>query len=327
MNYYSKSTRQELRRRLALFIMTLVAAWLFVGATSLNHVWAAPPADGAKKVQPEGNPDGLPVAQKANGKDAAKDKKKQPKNFWELVVSGGPVMIPLALFSIIGFASSVERFISLSRDRALPAGFLEGLKQKLKGVAGIKKGITYCEEQGRETPLGPIMKAGLEKAGRGSDQVEKAVEDMGIREADRMKRSLRLIGLVVAIAPLLGLVGTVYGMIEAFRDLATLPPGESKSDVLADGIYVALVTTAAGLTIAIPFLAVYHLLSAKIDGLIDGINTQADLFLEICPTSGTAAAKKKPASRKNPKTAEASPRDNPDPPTDGTKPAESAMAS
>ncbi len=318
MNYLAKSQRQELRRWLVLFITSLAATWLFVGA-NLAHAWAAPPPGAAKKAQPKGKQAVLPVAQKADGKDAAKDKKKQPTNFWELVLAGGPVMIPLALFSIIGVASSIERFISLSGSRALPAGFLEGLKQKLKGVGGIKKAITYCEKQGRETPLGPIMKAGLEKSGRGPEQVEKAVEDVGVREVDRMKRSLRLIGLVVAIAPLLGLVGTVYGMIEAFRDLATLPPGESKSDILADGIYVALVTTAAGLTIAIPFLAVYHLLSAKIDGLVDGINTQANLFLDICPAADTAVPTKK--------SAEVPDRDDPDPPADGTKSAEPAMAS
>ncbi|MBR90694.1 MAG: hypothetical protein CMO66_05425 [Verrucomicrobiales bacterium] len=283
MNPEKKSPREILRRRLAWFNAGMAAAWLFF-CVGLTQAWTAPPAAAP-----------VPAAQPANPQPAAPSDdadttggKGQPKNFWELLVAGGPVMIPLAIFSIMGLASSFERAISLSRDRVVPGGFLAGLEEKISG-GNVKAGISYCEQEGRETPLGEMMKAGLEKAHQGTEQVEKAVEEAGIRGADRMKRSLRLISLVVAIAPLLGLVGTVYGMIDAFRDLSNLQEGASKSDALSAGIYVALVTTATGLTIAIPFLAVYHFLSSKVDRLVEDMSIEARRFIDICPTGDQVA--------------------------------------
>jgi len=211
--------------------------------------------------------------------------KNQPKNFWALLVSGGPLMIPLGLCSIIGLASTAERCISLKRDRVLPPGFVDELSEEAQ-KGGVEKGIEYCDEAPKETLVADILKTGLVKSDRGTEQIKVAMEEAGARTADRMKRSLRIISLVVAVAPLLGLVGTVYGMIEAFRDLATLPAGQSKSDVLAAGIYVALVTTAAGLTIAIPFLAIYHFLNNKVDQLIEGLGLAAQDFLDNFDGSG-----------------------------------------
>ena len=260
----------ELKRRMTVFLGAVAAGWLFICAsvtTAIAQENNATPNDGDEQSVV------APAEESSSG-----DQKNQPKNFWGLLVSGGPLMIPLALCSIVGLASTVERCISLSRNRVLPPGFVEELREEMK--SGTSKGIEYCEKAPRETVIADVLKAGLVKESKGPEQVEQAISEAGTRAADRMKRSLRIIHLIVAVAPLLGLVGTVYGMIEAFRDLATLPKGMNKSDVLAGGIYVALVTTAAGLTIAIPFLGIYHFLNNKVDQLIEGIGLAASDFLD-----------------------------------------------
>jgi biopolymer transport protein ExbB len=108
--------------------------------------------------------------------------------------------------------------------------------------------------------------------------VSRAIEDAGSREADRMKRSLRGLAAIAAVAPLLGLLGTVYGMIKAFQQTSS-SGNAAKTAELATGIYEALVSTAAGLTLAIPVMLLYQYLSARVDGLIDQLDEEGTEFI------------------------------------------------
>ena len=122
------------------------------------------------------------------------------------------------------------------------------------------------------------MKAGISRLAQGATAIEKAIEDAGAREVDKMKRSLRPLMVIAAVSPLLGLLGTVYGMIGAFQSASAM--GVGKANKLATGIYEALVTTAAGLTLAIPVLVVYWVFCAHVDKLVDRMDDQALDFLE-----------------------------------------------
>ena len=124
----------------------------------------------------------------------------------------------------------------------------------------------------------------------GREAVEKAIDDVGSREADKMKRSLRPIRNIAMVAPLLGLLGTVYGMIEAFQ-VTSESGGTASTALLAKGIYEALVTTAAGLTIAIPVLLLYHYLSGRVDRLIDEIDEAGSEFVFPVPWRRSAAGR------------------------------------
>ena len=238
-------------------------------------------------------PDGQP----AGGEQAGK-KTKEKLSLLQLLQKGGFVMVPLALCSIAGLASSVERAISLQRRNVVPKDLLDGVKGKLGARANVKAAAAYCEEAA--CAGGRLVKAGLDKAGRGLEQVEKALEEAGAMEIDRMKRSMKVVGLVVTIAPLLGLVGTVYGMIEAFETTAASTAATGKAEQLANGIYEALVTTATGLTIAIPMMVVYYLLNAKIDSYIDDFTKLGEGYLEINPEGKHKATPKRAATKKTP---------------------------
>jgi biopolymer transport protein ExbB len=204
----------------------------------------------------------------------------QRDTLFSLIVKGGVVMIPLGLCSVVGLALAVERMIGLSHDRIIPPGFIDGLKQAFgKGNdAGVAGAIRFCEES--TAPIGRVFQAGLLSLPMGPSGVEKAIEDAGSREVNKLKRSVRGLSILASISPLLGLLGTVYGLISVFQSASV--GGMGKADVLAKGIYEALVTTAAGLTIAIPVLLAYQYLASKVDGMVDEMDEMGLIFMASC---------------------------------------------
>ena len=220
---------------------------------------------------------GQSLAQDARGPLAPqKSPTKGSESLLELVLKGGYVMIPLGLCSILALAITVERFISLRRQKMMPPEFLEGLKETVSGVGDAEQGMLYCEE--RVCPISNVFMAGINRIPQGDSAVEKAIEDAGAKEVHKMKRSLRPLSVIATVSPLLGLLGTVYGMITAFQAASAM--GVGKADTLAVGIYEALVTTAAGLTLAIPVVIVYQILCGRVDALVDYMDDQAIEFIE-----------------------------------------------
>lgn len=208
--------------------------------------------------------------------DAGADAGVEKETMFSLIKKGGPIMIPLGLASIIALALALERFISLRREKILPDGFLQGLGEAWDQDPSGQSAEEFCDlSQGA---AGHVLKAGIQWRDSGYQAVAKAIEDAGIREADKMKRSLRGLSMVASVSPLLGLLGTVYGMIDAFQRTSS-SGGAAKTADLATGIYEALVTTAAGLTIAIPVMLVYQYLLTRVDGLIDHIDDVGTEFI------------------------------------------------
>ena len=192
-------------------------------------------------------------------------------------------MYPLGIASILAVAMGVHCFITQSRENVMPESFLAGLKKAWSGDPSGKNALSFCDENGGT--VGHIFKAGIRRVKLGREAVEKAIDDVGSREADKMKRSLRPIKNIAMVAPLLGLLGTVYGMIEAFQ-VTSESGGTASTALLAKGIYEALVTTAAGLTIAIPVLLLYNFLSGRVDRLIDEIDEAGSEFVFACANGG-----------------------------------------
>lgn len=215
---------------------------------------------------------GMEVLAAEAGDEAGVEK----ETMFSLIAKGGYLMIPLAIASILALTLGLERFISLSKERILPKSFLDGLVNAWESDPSGKQALVYCDESGGA--VGHIFKAGIRRSGAGPEAVEKAIEDVGSREANKMKRSLRPLQIIAAVSPLLGLLGTVYGMIDAFQKTAS-SGGTAKTAMLAEGIYEALVTTAAGLTIAIPTLLLYQFLLGRVDKLIDEIDEAGTEFI------------------------------------------------
>jgi len=201
-------------------------------------------------------------------------------SLWELAVQGGIFMIPIALASIVAIAFSIERMIGLKTERILPAELILKLRQ-LISERGIdpRKAWAACQEH--PSPLANSLQAAILKAGRPHAEVEKAVEDAVGRETSDMLRNLRPVNVVASIAPLLGLLGTVQGMILAFMvTSSTSSTGNAKAQELAQGIYTALVTTFAGLSVAVVSVLLANYLEGRIERLL---RLMEDLFVDLLP--------------------------------------------
>jgi biopolymer transport protein ExbB len=212
-------------------------------------------------------------------------------SLFEMMVAGGPIMIPIGICSVIALAYIVERWVRLTPGKLGGGGFGRDLVAAVRD-GGVVRGLALCEER-RTKPLARIMSAALARWNSPFLEREKAVEDAGVREVKRLSTNLRPLVVIVAIAPLLGLLGTVWGMILAFSTIA-LQEGLGKPEMLAAGIGQALITTAAGLAIAIPTQAAYFYLKSRIDRfarlteqIYQDVSASLDVRVSAEPVSAT----------------------------------------
>ena len=168
---------------------------------------------------------------------------------FEYLQAGGPVMIPIAICSVIAVATFLERMWALRRNQVVPDGFcveiVELVRQRRWDDAG-----TLCKM--RPLAIARVLEAALEARGRGRSEIKERIEEVGRREAAEMERYIPILGTIASIAPLLGLLGTVGGMILTFQVIEQ--HGATDIGNLAGGISQALITTFAGLSVGIPAL-------------------------------------------------------------------------
>lgn len=182
---------------------------------------------------------------------------------WELVKAGGIMMFPLILCSIVAMGIIIERLIVLRTTKVAPAPLMGKVWTWFK--AGQIDQLRL-EELRNDSPLGQILAAGLSTAHKGREQMKEAIEEAGGFVIHNLERYLNTLGTIAAITPLLGLLGTIFGLIEIFS--AFLGGGSPDSAKLAGGIAMALVTTATGLIVAIPSVFFHRFLLRKVDELV-----------------------------------------------------------
>ena len=203
----------------------------------------------------------------------------QIQSIWDFVLKGGPMMIPIGLCSLIALAVIVERLASLRRRSVIPPDFLPTLKAALdNGDDDRSKALDHCKKDG--SPLALIFFAGVKRLAEPVEVLEKHIQEAGQRAVFQMRKNLRGLSVIGSICPLMGLLGTIFGMIKAFQTVATSGEALGKTELLAEGIYQAMITTAAGLLVAIPVIIAYHLLCAKIDRLVEEMDRITLEFVE-----------------------------------------------
>jgi biopolymer transport protein ExbB len=201
----------------------------------------------------------------------------------DFLISGGPVMVPIGLASIIGLAALVERIGVLRRSRVVPRAFglevEELLKQQRWGDA-----MTLCRKTG--TAAGRVVAVALEARGGSRPVVKERLEETGRREGSELERNSQVIGTVASVSPLLGLLGTVWGMIITFDVIQQQGVGVVSS--LAGGISQALISTMAGLSVGIPALVAYKWVLARADDLVLELEELALMVLDMVSTGPDA---------------------------------------
>ena len=194
----------------------------------------------------------------------------------DLFERGGPMMWPLAITAIIGLTFIIERFWVLQRSKIKTDEFLTKVRAALLKKRSVKQAVGVCEEY--HGPISAIMKAGLLKYGASDEEIEKNIEIAATHELARLERGLAVLASVANIAPILGFLGTVTGMISAFDALSKTTQVDPR--VVASGISEALITTASGLTIAVPALVFYNWYTAMISRYVLEMETASNLLLE-----------------------------------------------
>ncbi|MGE3391790.1 MAG: MotA/TolQ/ExbB proton channel family protein [Gammaproteobacteria bacterium] len=195
---------------------------------------------------------------------------------FEIIKAGGWVMVPILLGSIVATAIIVERFWSLQPKRVTPENLVAQVWQWLRtGKLDDKKVQTLK----LGSPLGRVLAAGLANRQYDRTIIKESIEEAGRHVAHELERYLNTLGTIAAISPLMGLLGTVFGMIKMFAALKTHGAGDPSA--LSGGIAEALITTAAGLTVAIPALYFYRFFRGRVDALVITMEQEALKLVEV----------------------------------------------
>ena len=201
------------------------------------------------------------------------------KNLLQVLRSGGPMMVPIGVCSFLLLVFVFERAVSLRRGRVLPGPFVERfLTQLRERQLDQETAYELCEEN--RSPVSQVFAAGVKKWGRPSVEIEQALIDAGERVANGLRKYLRLFNGIFTISPMLGLIGTVFGMISSFNSIAN-SDAMGRPDRLASGISEALLTTAAGLCVAIPSLVTYMYFVSRVDQHIVEIDALSQQLVEL----------------------------------------------
>ncbi len=182
---------------------------------------------------------------------------------WKLLAiieKGGIMMYPILFCSILIVGIGIERAYNLRRKNIINTEFLKNVRNHWNWK-DVQLGLQMCSAY--DNALARILKTGLLRVGGKLDEIERAIEGAGQHEASLMNSNLRVLGAVANITPMMGLLGTVFGMIKAFNVISQ--SGTGNPGLVASGISEALITTAAGMVVGIPALALYHYFRGKID--------------------------------------------------------------
>ena len=201
----------------------------------------------------------------------------------ELVKAGGWPMIPLLLLGVLALAIVVERFWSLRRKEILPPGLGEEVRA---WAARGQLEPAHIESLRRNSPLGELLAAALDVRNRPRDQIRERIEDTGRHVVHRMEKFLNALGSIASAGPLLGLLGTVVGMIQMF--LGVMDHGVGDVNQLAGGIGKALVCTATGMIIAVPALIFHRFFRSRIAGYVIEMEQEATALLDALDTARPA---------------------------------------
>lgn len=195
---------------------------------------------------------------------------------WELIKSGGWIMLPIVVCSIIALAIVAERLWMLRASRVCPPHLLG---QVWRWVQAKQMDSERFVELRTGSPLGQILAAGLANSRYGREMMKESIHEAGAKVVNELERYLTPLGTIAAITPLLGLLGTVLGMIEIFS--AFMGSGMANAPQLAGGIAKALITTAAGLFVAIPAVFFHRFLQRRVDELVVNMEQEAIKLVEV----------------------------------------------
>mgnify|MGYP003117247222 FL=1 len=194
----------------------------------------------------------------------------------EIIQSGGWMMVPIIIASVLALAITVERFWTLRPGKIAPPDLLSQVWSWMKNKQLDSAKIRTLKDS---SPLGNVLAAGLINSRHGRQIMKESIEEVASHEIHEMERYLNALGTIAAVAPLMGLLGTVIGMIKVFAEI--MAQGTGQANLLAGGISEALITTADGLVIAIPALICHRMLQRRVDEIVVYMEQEALKLVDV----------------------------------------------
>jgi biopolymer transport protein ExbB len=201
----------------------------------------------------------------------------QAISIWELTLAGGPLMIPIAISSFVAIYIFVERVITIKKANESPDAFMGKIKELvLKGdISGAKM---LCNQH--DTPVARMIEKGVARIGSPLKNIEASIENVGKIELFKLEKNLSVLATVAGAAPMMGFLGTVIGMVQAFISIAQ-EEGSVSPKLLADGIYTAMITTVAGLVVGIIAYLGYNYLVTRVSKVVNKMEYSAIEFVDL----------------------------------------------
>jgi len=202
--------------------------------------------------------------------------KQQTLSFWDLVVKGGPIMIPIAFLSIAAVYLFIDRYIVIRKAGKIDHNFMNSIKDLVTN-GNIDAAKSLCKNT--DTPIGRMVGKGLRRLGRPINEIENSMEAVGKLEVAHMEKNLSLLGTIAGIAPMFGFLGTIFGVIKIFYNIALAD--NISIGLIAEGLYEKMITSAAGLMIGIIAFVFHHILIVMIDRTVNKIEGHSLEFVDL----------------------------------------------
>lgn len=205
----------------------------------------------------------------------------QELRFMDLLVKGGWVMIPLGILAFLGLVIFIERYLTIRKASRNESNLMVQVKQSI--ISGkLDSAIALCRNS--NTPLGRMLQKGLLRIGRPIKDIEGAIENVGKLEVSKLEKNISILGIVAGIAPMLGFVGTISGVIRIFYNISL--SDNISIGIISGGLYEKMITSATGLMIGIFAYVGYHVLNIMVDRVILKMETDAIEFIDLLEEPG-----------------------------------------
>jgi biopolymer transport protein ExbB len=206
----------------------------------------------------------------------------QPElHFIDLLFKGGWVMVPLTLLAFLGLVIFIERYLTIRKSSKDETNLMFQIKQNIH-EGRLDSAIALCKNT--KSPLARMLEKGLKRIGRPIKDIEGAIENTGKLEVSKLEKNIGILGIIAGIAPMLGFVGTIIGVITIFHDVSI--KGAIEIGTISGGLYTKMITSATGLIIGIVAYVLYHILNMMVDKIILKMETDAIEFIDLLEEPG-----------------------------------------
>jgi biopolymer transport protein ExbB len=202
--------------------------------------------------------------------------KEESFSLGDLIIKGGPIMIPIAILSIVAIYVFIERYIHIRRASTHEANFMNNIRDFIYN-GRVDSAIAFCKSN--ESPVARMIEKGIKRLGRPLKEIEDSIEIVGKFEVYKLEKNIVILAIVAGIAPMFGFIGTIVGVIKIFHDISLA--GDVSITTVSSGLYTKMVSSAAGLLVGIMAFVLYHWCNIMVEKTVQKLERSAVDFLDL----------------------------------------------